>query len=215
MSERTFPPARWVGYYDAVAGQPARKTLVHAADAFAAERFVGSAVDLGCGSGRDTFELLRRGWRVLAIDADEDGIRRIHEAAHEDPRLTTRVSRLEDATWEPADLVNASYSLFFLAPDAFASTWALIRASLRPGARFSGQILGDRDTWAADPRMSHHTRDDAMRLLDGLAVELFEEDENPCGPMATGGMKHWHVFHVVARRPRQPEVGQSVARSAV
>jgi trans-aconitate methyltransferase len=37
------------------------------------------AVDLGCGAGRDTAELLRRGWRVLAIDAEAEAIRRLLE----------------------------------------------------------------------------------------------------------------------------------------
>lgn len=202
MTDETFPPARWTAYYDAVAGGPARDTLLAAADAFATEGRTGEAVDLGCGSGRDTFELLRRGWRVLAIDADEDGIRRVREAAGDDPRLETRVARLEDAEWGAWDLVNASYALFFLAPEPFARTWQRIRASLRPGGRFSGQLLGDRDTWAADPKMTHHSRDDLIRLLDGLEVERLDEDENLNGQTATGVPKHWHVFHVVARKPR-------------
>lgn len=201
MSDATFPPARWAAYYDAVAGGPARDTLIAAADAFASEGRVGDAVDLGCGSGRDTFELLRRGWRVLAIDADEDGVRRVREAAHGAPRLETRLARLENADWGTRDLVNASYALFFLAPEPFARTWQRIRASLRHGGRFSGQLLGDRDTWAADPKMTHHSRGDVTHLLDGLEIERLDEDENPNGQTATGVAKHWHVFHVVARRP--------------
>ncbi|MEJ1932020.1 class I SAM-dependent methyltransferase [Nostoc sp. NIES-2111] len=34
------------------------------------------AVDLGCGDGRDTVELLRRGWRVLGIDGAQEAIAR-------------------------------------------------------------------------------------------------------------------------------------------
>jgi tellurite methyltransferase len=56
----------FAAYYDGVKGRPPRPTLSRAADAFAGPGF---AVDLGCGDGRDTIELLRRGWRVLAIDA--------------------------------------------------------------------------------------------------------------------------------------------------
>jgi hypothetical protein len=137
---------------------------------------------------------------VLAIDADEDGIRRVREAAGDDPRLETRVARLEDAEWGARDLVNASYALFFLAPEHFARTWQRIRASLRPGGRFSGQLLGDRDTWATDPKMTHHSRDELILLLDGLEIERLDEDENANGQTATGVPKHWHVFHVVARQ---------------
>ncbi|MEC4815643.1 MAG: methyltransferase domain-containing protein [Scytonema sp. PMC 1069.18] len=35
------------------------------------------AVDLGCGDGRDTVELLRQGWRVLAIDGEAEAIARL------------------------------------------------------------------------------------------------------------------------------------------
>ena len=192
---------RWPNYYDAVAGQPAHDTLVQAATRFAAEmeraRF---AVDLGCGSGRDTLELLRRGWRVLAIDAEPEGIGRLRGAAPKDAPLETRVQGIEDARWPEADLVNASYSLFFLAPPAFAETWRRVVSSLRRGGRFAGQILGDRDSWAADPAMTHHDRAAAMRLLDGLEVERFDEDEEVNGRTAIGNAKHWHVFQVIARR---------------
>ena len=65
----------WGPFYDA-AGDLPRETLL-----FALERFEGEAdsseqellaIDLGCGAGRDTAELLRRGWRVLAIDAEDE-----------------------------------------------------------------------------------------------------------------------------------------------
>jgi len=193
---------RWPAYYDAVADQAPHSTLIDAATRFESE---GSrertAVDLGCGSGRDTLELLRRGWRVLSIDAEPEGIRRLRAAAPAKSALETRVQPIEEARWPDADLVNASYSLFFLAPGAFASVWQRVLASLRPGGRFAGQILGDRDTWAADAAMTHHDRAAARRLLDGLEIERFDEDENRAGRTATGSAKHWHVFHVVARRP--------------
>ena len=32
------------------------------------------AVDLGCGSGADTIALLKRRWRVLAIDGEAEAI---------------------------------------------------------------------------------------------------------------------------------------------
>jgi tellurite methyltransferase len=192
---------RWPAYYDAVADQPPHSTLVDAATRFESEgSHERSAVDLGCGSGRDTIELLRRGWRVLSIDAEPEGIRRLRAAAPTESALETRVQRVEDAHWPDADLVNASYSLFFLAPVAFASVWRRVLASLRPGGRFAGQILGDRDTWAADAAMTHHDRGAARRLFEGLELERFDEDENPDGRTATGAAKHWHVFHVVARK---------------
>ena len=59
----------WRRYYAAALQDPPRATLLHALERFAAEAHVPRerfAVDLGSGTGRDTLELLRRGWRVLA-----------------------------------------------------------------------------------------------------------------------------------------------------
>ncbi|HEV8228404.1 MAG TPA: class I SAM-dependent methyltransferase, partial [Candidatus Limnocylindria bacterium] len=117
MSRET-PPSRWVPYYDAVAQQPPRRTLVFALDRFDAEppRASRLAVDLGAGSGTDTGELLRRGWRVLAIDSDPAGIARLRARVGDDERLATRIGKFEDERWPSADLVNASFSLFFCSP---------------------------------------------------------------------------------------------------
>ena len=47
--------------------------------------------------------------------------------------------------------------------------------------------------------MTFHTEDAARALFDGFEVESFvEEDEDG---ESFDGPKHWHVFHVIARRP--------------
>ena len=202
----------WRRYYDA-AGDDPRDTLLFALDRFEHEATAGErlAVDLGCGTGRDTFELLRRGWRVLAIDSQEQAIERLLASSRldEGPRLETQVAHFEDATWPEADLVNSSFALPFCPPGHFGSVWARIVSSLPPGGRFCGQLFGDRDEWASGsltafpasvrPEMSFHTVEEARDLLDPFEVEQFVEiDED--GSTAVGESKHWHLFHVVARK---------------
>lgn len=70
----------WSAYYNAVVGRPPRDTLLAALARFEAEESTTGlrfAVDLGCGDGRDTVELLRRGWRVLGIDGNKEAIARL------------------------------------------------------------------------------------------------------------------------------------------
>lgn len=207
----------WTRYYDAVDEQP-RETLLIALDRHEREpearRDEPFAVDLGCGSGRDTMELLRRGWRVLAIDSEPAGIDRLlqsvagsGDAAH---RLETEVARFEDASWPAVDLVNSSYALPFCPPDSFTIVWDRIVTSLVPGGRFCGQLFGDRDEWAARGTasirdwasplaMTFHSKDEVLLLLHDLDVEHFDEiDED--GTTAVGDSKHWHLFHIVARK---------------
>lgn len=191
----------WTRYYAAAGNEP-RETLVHALTLHEAEgRPPGLAVDLGSGAGRDTLELLRRGWRVLAVDAEPAAIALLRShpdaLAHADA-LQTVVGRFDEAEWHGAELVSSSFALPFCLPDAFATTWARIRASLADGSRFCGQLFGDRDGWATAADMSFHTRAEVEALLDGLEVERLDEVEED-GRTAVGEPKRWHVFHIVAR----------------
>lgn len=185
-------------YYDAAADDP-RETLLEAVGRFADP---GVAIDLGCGTGRDTFELLRRGWHVTAIDSQPEALRRLVEKVGPDDRrvLETQVASYHDAVLPPCDLVNASWSLPFCAPEPFNGIWTRIEESLRPGGRFCGQLFGDRDGWAPADDITFLTRHEAERLLDRFEVERFDEVEKD-SQTAVGDPKHWHVYHVVARKP--------------
>jgi len=187
----------WARYYDASNDEP-RETLLEALERFGESPPGRLAVDLGCGSGRDAAELLRRGWRVLAIDSEPEGLERLRARPEAGAALQTRRARLEEATWPAAELVNSSFALPFCDPGRFPEVWRQIVASLPPGGRFSGQLFGDRDEWAADG-LAVHTRAEAEALLAGFELERFDEVEED-GHTVHGVEKHWHVFHVVARR---------------
>ena len=194
---------KWLRYY-AAAGDAPRVTLLDALARYEDEgKPPGLAVDLGCGTGRDTFELLRRGWRVVAVDAEPSAIERLREhpdALRRRESLQTVLSRLAEADWPEADLVNASFSLPFCTPPEFEPTWERIVASLRHGGRFCGQLFGERDGWAPADELTFHSRAQVEELLAGLEVELLDELEQD-GQTAVGEPKYWHLFHVVARKP--------------
>jgi SAM-dependent methyltransferase len=191
--EETWRP--WGRYFRA-AGLDPRQTLLDALARFPAP---GLAVDLGAGTGRDTLELLRRGWRVFAVDLGPEAIDRIHELVGPDAaRLQTRVGRYELTDWPRCDLLNASFSLPFCPEAAFPALWQRIGDSLAPAGRFCGQLFGERDDWARTGLLVHK-RPEVERLLTRFEVEQLTEFEGE-GPTAIGKTKHWHVFHVVARR---------------
>jgi tellurite methyltransferase len=197
----------WRAYYAKTGKRAPRATLVFALDRFAAEGARPAAllaVDLGCGSGRDTVALLERGWRVLAIDAEPAAIEalgtRPELTAEARARLETRVARFEDARWPACDLVNASFALPLVPPAAFPGLWRRVVGSLRPGGRFAGQLYGERDDWAGDPTITVLTRAECEALLAGLVVEHFREEEDD-SVTPRGVPKHWHIFHIVARKP--------------
>ncbi|RNC82899.1 MAG: class I SAM-dependent methyltransferase [Phycisphaera sp.] len=191
----------WPGYFEAVAGKPPRETLTEALVRFGDEP-PADAIDLGCGEGRDTQELLERGWNVLAIDGSQVGIDRLLArpglAGH--PNLTTRVSVFEELGGLPrVRLLNASFSIPFCNPAHFDRFWNTITDTIEPGGRFSGQLFGDRDSWASIPDRSHQTRDEAEVMFDGFELEMFDEEERDKQDYQ-GTEKRWHVFHIVARK---------------
>jgi membrane dipeptidase len=181
----------WARYFR-VAGDDPRGTLVDAAGRFASPGF---AVDLGAGTGRDTAELLRRGWRVLAIDGQGEAVARLRALGGD---LEVVQSRFEDVTWPECDLVNASFALPFCPGPRFPEVWRRIVDSLVPGGRFAGQLFGVNDEWARTGLVVQ-TRAEVEELLAPFEIEHLEEVDRE-GKTATGETKHWHLFHVVARK---------------
>jgi hypothetical protein len=113
--------------------------------------------------------------------------------------LETRVARFEDTELPACDLVNSSFALPLCPAVAFPRLWSGIASALRQGGRFAGQLYGERDSWAGNPTITFHTRAQVEKLLTGYDVEHFREEEDD-SLTPRGTPKHWHVFHIVARR---------------
>ena len=181
------------------AGLDPRPTLLDAVARFAAPGF---AVDLGAGTGRDTLELLRRGWRVLAIDREAGGDRAARELAGADAdRLETEGRPgSSEAAWPACELVNASFALPFCPPGRVPGALAadrrldpsrrpLRRPVLRPERR-----LGPHGAARCTPARSSS---ELLRAVRGRAARRVRGRD---GPTAIGKSKHWHLYHVVARK---------------
>jgi tellurite methyltransferase len=192
----------WAAYYaKAGLGQP-RPTLLAALDRFSAEGVAtGHAVDLGCGVGRDALELLRRGWRVTAVDREAEALGRLAAEARTRGLPTPELvrGRFEEVALPPCELVNASFCLFFCESEAFGSLWWCVRRALRPGGRFAGQLLGPDDSWAARPGVVTHTPAALSALLAGYGVERLERETTE-SVTPRGEAKRWDLWHLVLRR---------------
>lgn len=197
----------WKEYYAIRGERPEPRPLLSktlAAREAAGLTSAGRAVELGCGEGSDTAELLRRGWTVHAIDASAEGIERTRaqaEVADAADRLTTECARFEElGELPPADLYYAALSLPFAGPEAFPGLWAKVRRSAEENrAWLSLHLFGVEDDWKVKENqpLAFHDRAGVEELVDGLEVHLLEELRWD-GPTITGRQKRWHGFEIVA-----------------
>lgn len=205
MTDSERDRARWSEYYRAVVPRPPRELLLQTLRLEADEgRPSGLAIDLGCGTGFETLELLRLGWQVLAIDGQPDAIAELRSRAAPEhrARLEARVVSFEEADLPGADLIWAGRSLPFCRSEHFGGVWAKILAALRPGARFAGDLFGPRHFWAQrddSQMMTFHSAEQVRALCRTLELEYFMEEEGKRSTV-TQGVQHWHAFAIVARR---------------
>ncbi|MBI77178.1 MAG: SAM-dependent methyltransferase [Rhodospirillaceae bacterium] len=195
----------WPKYYEKTGKRPPRETLLFALNEFEKYNLKGKntplAIDLGCGNGRDTVEMLRRGWRVLAIDAEPSAIEGINARINEEKKtlLETKICRFEGVLLPKSQLINSSFALPLVSPIDFPALWKKILDALMPRGLVSCQLYGERDSWVGDPTITFFSRSDIDALLSPLQLEYFrEEEEDSTTPR--GIQKHWHIYHIVARR---------------
>ncbi|MNJ28282.1 tellurite resistance protein TehB [compost metagenome] len=159
-----------------------------------------TAVDVGCGAGRDTRYLLEQGFVVHAFDQDANALAHLQDL-NEHPRLTVQQSRFEDFDYPQADLISACSSLFFCPPQAFEQSWCKIVSALRPGGVFCGHFMGPEDSWAQLERgdLSIHSAEQVKQLFSEFDVLDWHEHNQP-GQTLLGRSKHWHTWSVLARK---------------
>ena len=193
--------AGWAAYYDKLRDRPPRKTVAAALDLFGSPTADALVIDLGCGDGRDVVEMVRRGWNVVAVDGEPAALAKLAERQMPDAeRITPITARLEEVplpiglTW-----ANSSFAMPLCEPQGVHSLWTRIREALPASGRFTGQWYGPRDSWNGRPGITFLRRDEALALLEGFDLEMFEEEE--ADSVTPGGNpKHWHIFHIVARK---------------
>jgi len=188
----------WAEFYKHTRERPPWPRMIRAASLVTRKN---RALDLGCGAGRDTRYLLGQGFQVTAVDADANAMAIL--ATFPQEKLRAVQSSFVDFMFESYDLINAHFCLPFLAREQFYSVFGKVRQALNPDGIFVGQFFGIHDQWNTPERaekMTFLTREEAMQALDGLDVVEFDE-EDVDSVVADGSPKHWHVFHIIARKP--------------
>ena len=164
----------------------------------------GNSLDLGCGSGNDTIELLKNNWSVTSIDNSTEAITFLKERTKNFNLADIRCVRFEDMELIKNfyDLVYSRYALSFCQKKDWAIVWNNILNAMKVGGVFSGHIFGVNDDFKNSKKYGE------MSLFDSQQVDelfkdfdiLFKNEDEYDAKSRVGQMKHWHVFTVVAKK---------------
>ncbi len=196
----------WSAFHKAALARPSRELLRRTLGCFQVEgRAPGVAVDLGCGSGTDSLELLKRGWVVHAVDSSVDGLELLRSTTAADlrGRLHTHGRSYEQFEFPPCDLIWAGYSLPFCEPQAWPTFWQRALEALRPEGRIAGDLFGINHAFGSEGGVIVMNESDARALFTGWVVEAFDVEDGyrPSG----GAITRWHAFGFAARKPANHE----------
>ena len=191
-------PERFAAYIAARRFDPPRALLVKAAGLVEPK---DHALDGGAGALNATTYLLSAGFKhVTALDSSPASQAVAAELPQERVRFV--LSRFEDFDFPAGlyDLVNAEFSLPFIGADAFSLVFARLLASVKPDGLFTGQLFGPDDSWnRPESGMNFHSRSEVERLFLGCDIIELAEENHP-GKTKLGEDKHWHIFHIIARK---------------
>ena len=160
------------------------------------EKMVGNlAIDLGCGVGNDTEFLNSRGFRVTAIDSEEQVRHILEEKIIDKTNLDVVIGDFSEIELPTADLILANMSLFFV-KDNFETFLKSLLEKVNKKGFFVANFLGQEDEW--NKSKTTMGKDELLSYFEKYKIHYFSE-EKYYADTALGKNKFWHVYTIMAQ----------------
>jgi SAM-dependent methyltransferase len=183
FGDETVPDRRVSGK---MAGEQARALV----DEFAP---TGDVLELACGSGSFTRELVRHARTVIAVDGSPRMLERNRREVDDD-RVTYVNADIFD--WQPERRYDSVFFGFWLShvpPPTFDEFWALVRSSLRTGGRVAFVDEDDRGALNDDIHLVGSVPAAPRTLRDGRTFDVVKVYWGPTELQDRLSSLGWHV----------------------
>lgn len=183
-----------IGYYEKTSRDNPAELLIKALQYVSR----GNALDIGCGSGAEVKELVKRGFITTAVDVNVE----VRQYLENIENVKICIQPIETFSFEKYDLVFAKNSLVFLSQKNFANVIEKIKSSLNNEGIFASRLWGINDSENMTGKNLHYTfmsKDKLSELFKDFGLLLYAEYEED-GLNAYGKMKHWHYIDLIVKK---------------
>ena len=159
------------------------------------EKLTGNkAVDLGCGTGNDTEFLISKGFKVTAIDSEEQVKDILDRKITDRTNLNVLIGDFSKIEIPKADLILANMSLFFV-KDNFDEFLRSLLKKINKKGFFVANFLGKEDDW--NESKTTIKKEKLLDYFKDFDINYFSE-EKYYKDTALGKNKFWHIYTVIA-----------------
>lgn len=200
---------RWEAYFKRKMFDPPVGFLLEGLNRIPPVRKGEVAIDLGSGVGHETMVLLKRGYRVIAIDNEPNSFKYMMkqpDIQHFKNQLSTMVTSFEKLQFSElphADLMVSCFSLPFVSQKDFSRVWKDVVDVIKPGGYFIGNFFDPEFTFFNQrfrPHMTFHTKEQVLSLFKDFFILEFREVD--ADSLKKGTKEHYYI--VVAKKLMSP-----------
>ena len=162
------------------------------------ENFKGNtAIDLGCGAGNDTEFLVSKGFKVTAIDNNEQ-VKSILESRNlNSENLNIIIDDFSKIDLPKTDLLNSHFSMHYVKENFDGFMKKLLQNVINPNGVFIGNFLGKEDDW--NECSTTVEKEKILEYFKDFNIFYFSE-EKYYQDATSKKNKFWHVYTVIAQK---------------